>query len=188
MSFLCRGRGTVTDKKWSAPRGLWKGGVILDKGASTKEMCACVLTTDYSPTGFSVQGILLAITLVLVARLPFPSGDLPDPGTEPSSPVSPALQADSLPPSHQWSPTKQTLSIQAASSDIIFYHQVAVQPNLREHVMGQLISTWANFPLCGHLSILPFVGWFISLYPVIHPSIHLCIHVLIVFVQALNCV
>ena len=31
-------------------------------------------------------------------RLPFPiPGDLPDPGTEPESPVSPALQADSLP-------------------------------------------------------------------------------------------
>ena len=30
--------------------------------------------------------------------LPFPSaGDLPDPGIEPMSPVSPALQADSLP-------------------------------------------------------------------------------------------
>ena len=31
-------------------------------------------------------------------RLPFPSlGDLPDPGIEPTSPVSPALQPDSLP-------------------------------------------------------------------------------------------
>ena len=75
--------------------------MILDKGASAKEMCASVLATDYSPPGFSVQGILLARTLVLVARLPFPSGDLPDPGNEPSSPVSPVLQADSLPLSHQ---------------------------------------------------------------------------------------
>ena len=32
------------------------------------------------------------------SRLPFPSlGDLPDPGIEPASPVSPSLQADSLP-------------------------------------------------------------------------------------------
>ena len=32
------------------------------------------------------------------SRLPFPSlGYLPDPWTEPASPVSPALQADSLP-------------------------------------------------------------------------------------------
>ena len=33
------------------------------------------------------------------SRLPFPpAGDLPDPGMEPVSPASPALQADSLPP------------------------------------------------------------------------------------------
>ena len=32
------------------------------------------------------------------SRLPFPPpGDLPDPGIKPASPVSPALQADSLP-------------------------------------------------------------------------------------------
>ena len=37
--------------------------------------------------------------------LPFPSpGDLPDPGIEPISPVSPALQMDSLPLSHRGSP------------------------------------------------------------------------------------
>ena len=37
--------------------------------------------------------------------LPFPPpGDLPNPGTEPRSPVSPALQTDSLPLSHQESP------------------------------------------------------------------------------------
>ena len=30
-----------------------------------------------------------------------PPGDLPDPGIEPTSSVSPALQADSLPLSHQ---------------------------------------------------------------------------------------
>ena len=33
-----------------------------------------------------------------------PPGDLPDPGIEPTSPASPALQADSLLPSHQGSP------------------------------------------------------------------------------------
>ena len=39
--------------------------------------------------------------------LPFPSpGDLPDPGVEPASPVSPALQVDSLPtePTFLWLP------------------------------------------------------------------------------------
>ena len=39
--------------------------------------------------------------------LPFPPpGDLPIPGTEAASPVVPALQADSLPLSHQGSPKK----------------------------------------------------------------------------------
>ena len=33
-----------------------------------------------------------------------PTGDLPDPGIKPSSPASPALQADSLLLSHQGSP------------------------------------------------------------------------------------
>ena len=38
-------------------------------------------------------------------ELPFPPpGDLPDPGMEPVSPVSPALQVDSLPLSHWGSP------------------------------------------------------------------------------------
>ena len=37
--------------------------------------------------------------------LPFPPpGDLPNPETEPTSPASPALQADSLPAEHQGSP------------------------------------------------------------------------------------
>ena len=36
------------------------------------------------------------------SELPFHSlEDLPNPGTEPASPVSPALQADSLPADHQ---------------------------------------------------------------------------------------
>ena len=39
------------------------------------------------------------------SRLPFPPpGDLPDPGTEPESPVSPVLHADSLPAGPLWDP------------------------------------------------------------------------------------
>ena len=39
--------------------------------------------------------------------LPFPpSGDLPNPGIEPTSPVSPTLQVDSLPLSHRGNPTE----------------------------------------------------------------------------------
>ena len=38
-------------------------------------------------------------------RLQFlPPEDLPNPGIKPTSPASPALQADSLPLSHRWSP------------------------------------------------------------------------------------
>ena len=38
-----------------------------------------------------------------------PPGDLPDPGIKPTSPVSPALQADSFPLSHQASLLKSPL-------------------------------------------------------------------------------
>ena len=49
-----------------------------------------------SPPGSSVPGILQARTL---QGLPFPpSDDLPDPGTEPMSPVSPALAGRCFPP------------------------------------------------------------------------------------------
>ena len=49
---------------------------------------------DYSPPGSSVHRILQARILEWVAM--HPSRDLSDPGIEPMSPVSPALQADSL--------------------------------------------------------------------------------------------
>ena len=56
---------------------------------------------DRSLPGSSVHGLSQARMLEWVA---FPSqGDLPNLGTEPVSPVSPAL-ADSLPLSHQESP------------------------------------------------------------------------------------
>ena len=50
---------------------------------------------DHSPPGSSVHGILQA--RILEWLLFPPPGDLPNPGTEPESPVPPALQADSLP-------------------------------------------------------------------------------------------
>ena len=55
---------------------------------------------DYSPPGSSVHGILQARILLSCS----PAGDLPDPGIEPTSPVAPALQVDSLPLSHWGSP------------------------------------------------------------------------------------
>ena len=50
---------------------------------------------DYSPPGSSVVGYPRQ---EYWSGLPFPSpGDVPDQGIEPKSPVSPALQANSLP-------------------------------------------------------------------------------------------
>ena len=49
---------------------------------------------DYSPPGSSVHGISQAIKLEWVAISLL--RDIPDPGIEPMSPMSPALQADSL--------------------------------------------------------------------------------------------
>ena len=57
---------------------------------------------DYSPQGASVHGILQAR---IMEWFPFPSPrNLPDPGTEPESPV---LQANLYHPSHQGSPATQ---------------------------------------------------------------------------------
>ena len=51
---------------------------------------------DCSLSGLSVHGIFQA--RILGSELPFPSpGDLPNPGIEPVSSVSPALQVDVLP-------------------------------------------------------------------------------------------
>ena len=79
--------------------------------------CCCLLVAkscstlcnpmDCSPPGSSVHGILQ--TRILRVRLPCPSlGDLPNPGIEP---VSPAWQADSLPPSHLGSPRSWSLPL-----------------------------------------------------------------------------
>ena len=77
---------------------------------SSCKFCMCVQSCltlwdpmDRSTQGSSVHGILQAQEYW--SGLPFPPpGDLPDSRTEPTSPVSPALQADSLPLSHLRSP------------------------------------------------------------------------------------
>ena len=64
---------------------------------------------DGSPPGSSVHGILQVRILELGSRLQcLPPGDLPDPGIQSISTVTPALQADSLPLSHQGSPEMYT--------------------------------------------------------------------------------
>ena len=58
--------------------------------------------------------------------LPCPSpGDLPDAGIEPASPVPPALQADSLPLSHQGSPVCGVREC----SDFILHVQLSGYPS-----------------------------------------------------------
>ena len=55
---------------------------------------------DYSPPGSSVHGVLQARILEWV---PFPSpGDLPDPGIEPTSLMSPALASNFFTTSTTW--------------------------------------------------------------------------------------
>ena len=56
---------------------------------------------DCSLPDSSVHGIFQEYWRELLFALP---GDPPDPGIKPMSPVSPALQVDSLPLSHQGSP------------------------------------------------------------------------------------
>ena len=76
-------------------------------------VCVCVQLCptlcnpmDYSPPGFSVHGIFSRQEYW--RGLPFPSpGNLPDPGIELMSPVSPALQVDSLLLSHWGSPYRE---------------------------------------------------------------------------------
>ena len=48
--------------------------------------------------------------------LPFPTGDLPNPGIEPASPVSPALRADSLLLSH-WGRERETETLQTETTN-----------------------------------------------------------------------
>ena len=51
------------------------------------------------------------------SRLPFPSpGDLPNPGNKPAPPVSPALQADSLPLSHRGT-SKEVMGVELLHSE-----------------------------------------------------------------------
>ena len=67
---------------------------------SRAQSCLTVCNTmDCSPPGSSVHGIFQAnFPGEYWSGFPFPPpGDLPDPGIKPASPVSPALQADSLP-------------------------------------------------------------------------------------------
>ena len=64
-------------------------------------MCVCLVMSDSATLGTVARQTSLSIGCSRQkywSGLPFPlPGDLPDPGIEPESPASPALQADSLP-------------------------------------------------------------------------------------------
>ena len=107
---------------------------------------------DCSPPGSSVHGILQA-RIWSGLSCP-PPGDLPDLGTEPASPVPPALQADSLPLSHwgnlQWawpcSNQKMEKTRKIPSSDL-----------LTNHNFTPAIISW--------LAFLASLLWFESIHP-----------------------
>ena len=91
------------------------------------QSCPTLVTPmDCSPPGYSLHGILQA---KILEWLPFPSpGHLPIPGIKPTSPVSPALQADSLPPETWGKPihVQHTQSHQHASCEGCTYGSCAV--------------------------------------------------------------
>ena len=87
---------------------------------------------DCSQPGSSIHGILQARILEWVVMPP--PRDLPNPGIEPTSPVSPALQADALPLNHQGSPhwgvsllNRQDLMVTPAASAVRFLCERAVR-------------------------------------------------------------
>ena len=72
-----------------------------------------------------------------------PPGDLPDAGFEPESPMSPALQWDSLPLSHQGRPDKITLNSPKPPKDYLpEYHKqvspvmVPIAPEMVSHILS----------------------------------------------------
>ena len=102
----CLSWGGVTDSRTPSDIKFHRSSSLLCKMAHAQSLSHVWLLLpfmDCSLPDSSVHRILQARILEWVA-MPYP-GDLPDPGIEPESPASPALQADSLLLSHWWSPT-----------------------------------------------------------------------------------
>ena len=81
-------------------------------------------------------------------RLPCPSpGDLPDPGIEPGSPVSPDWQADSLPLSLLRSPK---------TSELLHYYKAIIihEGGKRTHILAEVV-----FMLSALLKVETFLHW-----------------------------
>ena len=80
-----------------------------------------------------------------------PPGDLSDPRIEPTSPVAPALQADSLLLSHQGSPNKQVVVFQKEAVVLrhcfIMNKEILGQGMSENHVWGKMVAyswTWVR--------------------------------------------
>ena len=85
--------------------------------------------TDCSPPGFSVCGIFFRQEYW--SKLPFPSpGDLPNPGIEPASPVSPALAGGFFTTAPPGKPCSLLL---------------CTNWNLGQHCCSFLLSPWMSF-------------------------------------------
>ena len=86
----------------------WKVRLHLIRLGSSCPMCVCVCMLSHVHLFVTPEAVSCQAPLPIVfprqeywSELPFPSpGDLPDQGMEPMWPISPALQADSLPLSH----------------------------------------------------------------------------------------
>ena len=89
--------------------------ILLHSAAHVYQDARCMLSHFSHVRLFAIPWTVVALLVLLSmgfsrqkywSGLPFPPpGDLPDPGIEPKSPVSPELQADSLPLSHLGSPS-----------------------------------------------------------------------------------
>ena len=101
-----------------------------------------------------------------------PPGDLPDPGVKPMSPVSPALQADSLPLSHQGSPcVYRFIYIHIFLHVNIYFILLIIFIYTHTHTCTSLVVTWSlshsyiHTYICVHIYIYTgytYIQWNIS--------------------------
>ena len=122
-----------------------EGVCLLSHGS---QLCPTLCETPW-PVAFRASPSMGCSGQEYWSGLPFsPSGDLPDPGIEP---MSPALQADSLPASHLGSPKYllQLLEIRTYSPTFVLY------TNLYKHFPLFFIKspTWKNSNFCSKNSL-----------------------------------